>query len=435
MKDKAFNKCRYNFKIMKKILRFLKKQKMNLILLLILSFHIYNIRNELFYNKLDESWYINVQERFSSLKQGNLSVENLIFDPEIYALAGWLYIHGVPPNEFNFEHPPLAKFFIGFSEILFQNPTTMNGLFSLAVLIIIYLLSIKLLGKTIFALIPVYMLSLEKLFLSEARSSMLDIYAMFFISLSVLIFLYAIKNHKLFLILSIIIGFGVACKWESGLITLAFITFLLVNKDWRKLGYFMASLPLAFLVYTSSYTTYFLSGHSFLDFLTLQLSIYKFHSSFPFYQGALRIWPLLLAGIIGPETRTIFYIDEQTGEVIKIVATKGLALTYSFNPLTWTISIFTIFISLLKAFNKFKEWRIIPFWFLSFIIPLSSGLVLEHHLLTFMPSFILSITYILKNGYNKGEKREKTILLTVIVIYLTALMIWHKINIPHFLAI
>ncbi|MEM3475722.1 MAG: hypothetical protein QXF83_03215, partial [Candidatus Bathyarchaeia archaeon] len=60
-------------------MRFLKKQKMNLILLLILSFHIYNIRNELFYNKLDESWYINVQERFSSLKQGNLSVENLIF--------------------------------------------------------------------------------------------------------------------------------------------------------------------------------------------------------------------------------------------------------------------------------------------------------------------------------------------------------------------
>jgi len=32
-----------------------------------------------------------------------------------------LYIHGVLPSEFNFEHPPLAKFFIGFSEVLFKS--------------------------------------------------------------------------------------------------------------------------------------------------------------------------------------------------------------------------------------------------------------------------------------------------------------------------
>jgi len=158
----------------------------------------------------------------------------------------------------------------------------MNALFSLATLIVIYLISIKLFGKTVFALIPVYMLSLEKLFLSESCSSMLDIYSMFFISLSVLIFLYAIKKPKLFPILSIIVGLGIACKWESGLIIFAFIAFFLLEKDWRKLSYFIASLPLAFLVYTGSYITYFLSGHNFfLIFLYCNYLFINFIQAFP----------------------------------------------------------------------------------------------------------------------------------------------------------
>ncbi len=419
------------------ILKMLKKFRVTLFLLLILIFHIYSIRNELFNNKLEESWYINAQSKFSSMMKSNksLNVENIVFDPELYALAGWLYIHGIPPDEFNFEHPPLAKFFIGFSEILFQSPTTMNALFSLGVLVIVYLISIKLFGKTVFALMPVYMLSLEKLFLSEAKSSMLDMYSMFFISLSVLIFLYAIKNPKLFSILSIVVGLGIACKWESGLIVFAFIAFLLLDKAWKNLSYFMASLPLAFFVYAGSYATYFLSGHGLLDFLALQLSIYKFHSSFP-HQGAFKIWLLLLTGIIGPETRTTFIINEETGELMKVVITKGLAITYSFNPLTWTISIFAISICFLRSFNKLiKEFRILPLWFLSFMILMSSGLILEHHILNFMPSFILSIVYVLKTGYNNAENHEKNAILAAILVYLTSLMVWRYINIPSFIAI
>jgi len=419
---------------MKKILSFLKKWKLTLVLTLILCLHLYNVRNELFDNKLSESWYVNVQSKLSSMMKGeSLNVETLVFDPELYALAGWLYVHGVPPSEFNFEHPPIAKYFIGFSEVLFQSPTAANALFSLATLIVVYLLSLKLFGKTAFALMPVYALSLEKLFLSEARSSMLDVYSTFFVSLSVLIFLYAIKVPKLFPILSAVIGLGVACKWESGLIVFAFIGFLLLDKAWRKLGYFIASLPLAFLVYTGSYVNYFLSGRSLLDFIVLQLSIYKFHSSFP-HQGTLRIWLLLLAGIIGPETRTTFFIDEESGEITKAVITKGVAITYSFNPLTWTISIFAIFISLLRTFKATREYRVLPLWFISFMLPMSSSLVLEHHILNFMPSFILSIAHLLKDGWDKGEKGEKNTLLIAIILYLSALMIWHYIKIPSFIA-
>jgi len=422
---------------LKKLLFFLRKSRMTLILLFILGLYIYNVQNALFANKLDESWYANVQSRLSSIEKAETpSVENLVFDPELYALAGWLYIHGVPPSEFNFEHPPLAKFFIGISEVVFHSPTSMNAFFGLATLLVVYLLSIRLFGKTVFALIPVYMLSLEKLFLGAAQTSTLDIYSAFFISLSVLIFLYTVKNPELFPALSAVIGLGIACKWEVAFIILAFITFLLLDRAWIKLGYFMASLPLALLTYTMAYTTYFLSGHSFLEFLALQMSIYKFYSMGAPTRGALTIWQLLLTGVIGPETRTIFFIDEKTSEIIKTVTVKGLAISRSFNPLTWSISVWAVLACFLKTFRENVEYRVLSLWFISFMAPMSFALFLDYHLIGLMPSFILSIAYTFRDGYSRGERHGRTMLLAAIITYLSALAVWHYvIKAPDFLAI
>ncbi|MGC8849287.1 MAG: hypothetical protein ACP5QI_02315, partial [Candidatus Bathyarchaeia archaeon] len=109
-------------------------------------------------------------------------------------------------------------------------------------------------------------------------------------------------------------------------------------------------------------------------------------------------------------------------------------LTYSFNPLTWTISIFAIFTLFLKSFNSIER-RILPLWFLSFMIPLSLKLILEHHILNFMPSFILSIAYVLKDGWNVGGKKQRNTLLAAILLYLIALTVWHYIRIPSFTTI
>jgi len=424
---------------MNKLLSFLEKSRTTLILIFILGVYIYNVQNALFANKVDESWYTNVQSRLSSeTNEETLIIQNLVFDRELYALAGWLYIHGVPPNEFNFWHPPLAKFFIGISEVMFHSPTTMNALYGLATLLVVYLLSIKLIGKTVFAIIPVYALSLEKLFLSAARVSTLDIYCLFFVSLSVLVFLYAVKNPKLFPVLSIVLGLGIACKWEAAFIVPAFIIFLLLDRAWMKLGYFAASLPLSLLTYSMVYITYFSNGHSFFEFLTLQMSIHEsvrsgVYTKNTFVHSIGKIWQILLTGIVGPETRTIFFFDEKTGEIIKIVTIKGLAITYSFNPLTWSISAWAALACFLRSFRSHGDHLVLPLWFISFMAPMSSSFLLEYHILPFMPSFILSIAYILKDGYSKGEGRGKTLLLAAIIVYLSALAVWHFITIPDFI--
>jgi len=422
--------------LLNKLLSFLEKSRMTLILLLILGVYIYNVQNALFANKVDESWYVDVQRKYDMwlhmISENKISIQYFFSDADYYALAGWLYIHGVPPSEFNFEHPPLAKFFIGISEVMFHSPTTMNALFGLATLLAVYLLSVRLIGKTVFALIPVYILSLEKLFLIAAQVSMLDIYSTFFISLSVLMFLYAVKNSKFFPALSVVIGLGIACKWEAAFIILAFIAYLLLDRAWMKLGYFAASLPLAFLTYAMAYTTYFSNGHSFFEFLTLQMSIYEFIRSRTYTESPMRIWLLLLMGIIAPETRTTVFI--KAGQIVKRVTAKGLAITSSFNPLTWSISAWAVFYCFLKTFRGSEEHRVLPLWFLSFIAPMSFAFLLDYHILPFMPSFILSIAYILKDGYSKREGRGKTIVLVAIIVYLGALAVWPYVRIPEFIA-
>lgn len=418
-----------------KILKpFLKKRGKVLVLLLIIGLFLFNVRGS-FTDRLDESWYADAQSNYLKMERGEtVSWEEVVCDRDIYALAGWLYIHGMSPSEINFEHPPLGKYFIGISEILFHNPNAMNALFGLATLLVLYLLSIRLLGKTYFALFPVYILSMDKLFLSSSKVK-LDIYSTFFVVLSVLVFLYATRNHKLFPLLSAIIGFGIASKWEVAFILPAFMIFLILNRDLKGLTYLIASLPIAFFAYSSTYLVYFLNGHNFIDFFNLHVFILNFFSGMSYPEGAFIIWRLLLTGVLGPEIRTIFVIDPATEEILRTFALRGLCLTPSFSPFTWPISIGAIVITSVMRFKTDKEYRIVPLWFIIYMMFLSLTFVLEYHLLTVMPSFMLAISYLFKDSYASSEGSMRKYLFIAIIVYLVALTIWSYINIPSFLLI
>ncbi len=310
----------------------------------------------------------------------------------------------------------------------------MNALFGLATLLVLYLLSIRLLGKTYFALFPVYILSMDKLFLSASQVK-LDIYSTFFVVLSVFIFLYATRNHKLFPLLSAIIGFGIASKWESAFILPAFMIFLILNRDLKGLVYLIASLPIAFFAYSSTYLVFFLNGNNFVDLFNLHISILDLFSVMSHPEGAFIIWRLLLTGVLGPEIRTIYVIDPTTEEILRTSAIRGLCLTPSFSPFTWPISIVAIVISSVMRFKTDKEYRIVPLWFISFMMFLSMAFVLEYHLITVMPSFMLAISYLFKDSYARSEGSMRKTLFIAIVVYLVALTVWSYIKIPSFLLI
>ena len=94
----------------------------------------------------------------------------IIPDETVFSYAAGAYVRGIDPIMINSEHAPLGKYFLALSIILFQNdalPILIGGLVSL---IGLWQLSQKIIGRSIWAFIPVIILSLDRLFLDQFRT-------------------------------------------------------------------------------------------------------------------------------------------------------------------------------------------------------------------------------------------------------------------------
>jgi len=69
------------------------------------------------------------------------AARNKIDDATLYTYAGYTYIKGEDPTNINFEHPPLAKYWIGFSYLLTGNPALLNLVLFAAALVMVYYLA------------------------------------------------------------------------------------------------------------------------------------------------------------------------------------------------------------------------------------------------------------------------------------------------------
>src|SRR4030042_4934961 len=97
-----------------------------------------------------------------------------IGDAELYAYAGWRQIKGDDPTKINTEMPPLGKYFLGLSILVFKNQFFASLLFGILLLLTTFLISRKVIKDFSWALVPVLFLSLDKLFRGDLAVSMLD---------------------------------------------------------------------------------------------------------------------------------------------------------------------------------------------------------------------------------------------------------------------
>jgi len=354
-----------------------------------------------------------------------------LWDADLYALAGWQYVHGVSPDKINFEHPPLAKYLIGVSEVLFGNQNMLSAIFGAVTLVVAYLTSRRMFGPSLFGLVPVSMLSFDRMFLSYSATSTLDIYLTFFVALSSLLFIHAIKKPAFFVLVSISLGLAFSSKWTSLFLLPALVLYLLIRREWRSLKWFLASLPLAALTYCLSYLAFFTSGHTILDFISLQTAIYNFQQNrrylinFPH----LKILLYLLTGIEGPATFTS--IDLAGTKLVKY----GLGMTEYFNPFTWATSFSAALLALYYIRNKSGDSALLlPLWFFSFLFPMSVGQTYVWYLLPVLPCGFMSIAYVLKNMYD--DAKSKALAGYSVLTYLLAQFVWSTmIYVPTFVEI
>jgi hypothetical protein len=201
--------------------------------------------------------------------------QNTIGDDGLYAYAGWKYITGTDPILINAEVPPLGKYLIGASIVLFHNQAVYGLFMGVMVLISLYFLSKEVLKNSYLAGLPVVLFSLEQLFIEQLRAPFLDLQYLLFLLLSLLFFL-----RKRYVLMAFSIGAFATTKFSplSLLLVavLAVFTYIYHRSDLKKFLISLFLIPLTILVV---YGAYFLKGHTLIDFLKLQKYIFNFYAT------------------------------------------------------------------------------------------------------------------------------------------------------------
>lgn len=315
-------------------------------------------------------------------------------DPELYAYAGWRQIQGDDPTKINAEMPPFGKYLIGFSILIFQNQNIQAIFFGIALLAVIFLISKEILRDRVWALVPVFFFSIEKLFLEDLATSMLDLPFTFFACLALLFLIKGRKNPRLYLGVIIALAWVVTTKmYLVGFALMAlvavYLLFLLIVFRYKDLFWFLLFSPLFLLIYLGNYTVYFLNHHNLVDFKYLHFWIRHFaRVQMPGYPK-FEIWRILLLG----QWHTWW------GE--------GIIRLKQWTPL-WLISFLSIFFTswfiLKEGMKKNLSLLLLVTWPLSFLLMYSYGLPYPRYLLPVLPPLYILLCYNLKLAWEKWKR-------------------------------
>jgi hypothetical protein len=227
----------------------------------------------------DDHWY----QQHKNDKNAIDLKKRAIGDDAVYTYAGWEYIHGHDPTTLNAELPPVGKYLIGLSEVIFHNQnifSLLSGLFALGAF---YLFNILLFKDKFFAFIPVVLFSFEPLFFTQLNTPLLDT---LYLGLLFLVFYFFLKKKYAFSAISL--GLMAATKAAISTFPLAIgviVIYLFLTKQNKEIFSYIYSLPLAGIAFVLTYFQFFFLGHSFMDFLGVQNFIVNFYSS-----GAKGVW-------------------------------------------------------------------------------------------------------------------------------------------------
>lgn len=209
--------------------------------------------------------------------------KNPISDRDLYIHAAYKYATGLNPVLINSDHPPLGKYIIGGSIILFNNFNYISLITGVGVMILVYLTVLKITQSHLLSALGICMLSLDTMFKDQITTGpYLDIYQAFFLIAYFYIFTFWEKKKNTFrlIILGIMLGCLAATKFYFPAIILLGVTglYFLVSKNTflKTIQYLSIIFISAVITYTATYTNYFLQGNSLRSFVGAQKWIFLY---------------------------------------------------------------------------------------------------------------------------------------------------------------
>lgn len=244
-----------------------------------ISYLIYNARTLYFTSYNEKEYELNYNNSQYVIPQS----KNVIGDTVLLSHAGYQYAKGLNPILINPDHPPLGKYIIGWSILLFHNNAMVSLIFGLGCMLlaacIVYITTRSLLGSSL----ALFLTSTDGVLREQIlHPPMLDIIQAFFMLTAFMFIILFVKHKKYIFIL--LAGIAVGCMGSTKLyfpaIGLIVITIVALIYHYRSvktavISMLLLSLP-AFITYALSYTMYFTKGNSLRSFFGVQKWIFLF---------------------------------------------------------------------------------------------------------------------------------------------------------------
>ncbi|OGF99980.1 hypothetical protein A2Y99_01500 [Candidatus Gottesmanbacteria bacterium RBG_13_37_7] len=354
------------------------------------------VKRDVFLEKYDVSYW---KDRYEHSQYQLPISKRIIGDDGLYAYAGYRLVKGDNPFSINVDKPPVGKYLLGLSIVIFHNPLFYSLSLSIGILLSVYLISRYLFDDQLTAVFTTLVLSLDSLFLNNATSANLDVAYVFFLLMNILLLLIAQNNQKYKNILIVICGLFLGLFTETKppilfpLIFMLDTIYILRLFDKKIIPVFILGIITGMLF---PYVNYFHLGNNLIDYLKIHKYMYSIYSQskLPIHHDAL--W------------RVIF-----TGKFPAI--DSGKLSPVSEWSINWPFSLILFFLSLKRLFFNRSEKNFILKGMVIFI----TAAILFY---SFIPSYprylsvVIPFIYILAIYYAKNFPKKYIYAVTVIII-------------------
>lgn len=243
------------------------------------------------YPELKKTYYNSVYAN----KKGNFPRDEIL-----YAFNGGALITGTNPILVNPEVPPTGKYLVGLSILIFGNEHMGTFIFGIVALCLMFLVGMQIFKSVPLALISPTAITFETFFKNQfVYTPLFDIFQLVFLLAAFYFFnrgFMARRRSMLwFTLSSICLGLFISTKFfGSGVpVVAACLIVLFLNKQFKKMFFYFATLPIAACILLLSYVRVLIIGYPFLKFLGIQKWILWYNQGH--LHNRLSVWPLLLA--------------------------------------------------------------------------------------------------------------------------------------------
>jgi hypothetical protein len=321
----------------------------------------------------------------------------IIPDETINSYAGWKYVNGESPILIAADTPPLGRYLIGISELLFNNANIVTVVFAVLSLLLMYLVGKQILKSSILALTPPLLFSFEPIFKNQIiYSPLLDIIQLVFLLSAFYFFNRGVNKGKsilYFIMVNIFVGLFISTKFfvTGATIMVALSVVLLLNKNFKDFKKFILTLPISILILLGSYIRVLELNYPLNKFLGIQKYVFLYHKTqliFPF-----SIWSLILFN-----KWFVWYGDKP------IISDPQWQITW---PVLTIITIVGFILYFFKKIRKSFGFEVLLIWSVFYFLFFCFGQITSRYLIILIPVLYITSIYIIKELFVKYYQEPK----------------------------